>query len=52
MEEIMYLQGINMQISLIQSSSKEPSAAFIGPLFKRQRRQAAKVYEYVLKPLF
>ena len=48
----MYLQGINMQVSLTQSSNKEPAPTFIGPLYHRQRKQAPKVYEYVIKPLF
>lgn len=41
-----------MYISLSQSSSKDPVASFIGPMFKRQRKQAGKVYEHVLLPLF
>ena len=44
MEELLYLQGINLQVSLTQSSNKEPAPTFITPLFHRQRKQASKVY--------
>ena len=51
-EALLYLQGINMYISMSQSSNKEPAATFLGPIFARQRLQAAKIYEHVFKPLF
>ena len=41
-----------MYVSLRQSSSKEPPITFAGPLFEKQRKQAAKIYEFVFKPLF
>jgi hypothetical protein len=41
-----------MFISLSQSSSKEPAASFITPTFQRQRKQSAKIYQWVFKPLF
>lgn len=52
MESLLYLQGVNMYVSLSQSSSKEPAATFLGLIYRKQRKQAAKVYEFVLKPLF
>lgn len=51
-ESLLYLQGLNIYISMSQSSSKEPAANFIGPIFNKQRKQAAKVYRWVFKPLF
>lgn len=41
-----------MYISLSQSSSKEPAASFITPIFQRQRKQCAIIYQWVFKPLF
>jgi hypothetical protein len=41
-----------MYVSVSQSSVKEPAATFVGPIYHRQRKQAAKVYEFVIKPLF
>lgn len=41
-----------MYIAMRQSSTAEPAATFLGAVYDRQRKQAAKVYKWVIKPLF
>lgn len=41
-----------MYLAMSQSSTAEPAATFLGAVYDRQRKQAAKVYKWVIKPLF
>jgi hypothetical protein len=51
-DSVLYIQNLNLYISMYQAFPKQTPPSFVNAGFLRVRTQCAKVYEFVVKPLF
>ncbi len=51
-DAILFIQNLNLFISMKQAFPKQNSSLLSNPFFQRQKLQVIKCYEFLLKPLF